>query len=570
MVNRSMLRIEVAFGLALGLLASGCGGGDEVAETEVQTQGGPGGGTETGPDATTDGPPTTSGGSSGETGETGDEPELPVVIDVPLRRLTGFEYRNTITDLFPNLMLPEYQLPVDDRRDGFDNNGDALIPSKLHIDQYNVAAETIADLAAKDLPALIDCTAETDPNCGARFVAEFGARAFRRPLTAEEAQAFHAFFAGPPGDTDFAAGVETTIQLMLQAPQFLYRIELHQPGGTPGSLAPLDSYQLATRLSYFLWSSMPDAPLLAAAGNGLLSTPAQVDAEVRRMLDDPRAERAFLHFFRQWGELERVDLVSKLEEDGYDEATRGAMREEFERFVRDVLFLGEGSFGDLLQSPRTFVNDRLAGLYGVTPPGPDMWAEVELDPTQRAGLFTQPAFLAGHGHPLNPSPVKRGNFVLQNLLCTNVGSPPPIAEAMGSPKPMPGMTNRQVYEELTKAEQCIACHQTINPVGFAFEHYDTMGRFRELDQGLPVDASGSIANLDYNDAIEFMADLASDDLVQSCFTRKWLIYSLGGSQLVPDMVSEVADSFAAAEFNLRELQVAIATHPRFASYEVAP
>jgi hypothetical protein len=185
-------------------------------------------------------------------------------------------------------------------------------------------------------------------------------------------------------------------------------------------------------------------------------------------------------------------------------------------------------------------------------------------------MLTQPAFLAGHGHPLNPSPVKRGNFVLQNLLCTNVGSPPPIAEAMGSPKPMPGMTNRQVYEELTKADQCIACHKVINPVGFAFEHYDTMGRFRELDQGLPVDASGAINGLSYADATEFMADLAADPLAQNCFSRKWMIYSLGGPQLVPDMATEVSDAFATAEFNLRELQVAIATHPRFASYEVAP
>ncbi len=563
--------VEAGFGLALGLFAAACGGGGEVAETEAQTQGGPG--DSSGPSAddssSGDDPTPTSGGSSEDTG---DEPPVPAVIDVPLRRLTAFEYRNTVADLFVGATLPDFELPVDDRREGFDNNADALLPSKLHIEQYNVAAERIADVVVNDLPALIDCTPDIDPGCSMRFVTEFGARAFRRPLTADETTAFHAFFAGPPGDTDFAAGVEATIQLMLQAPQFLYRIELHEPGaGAPGTLAALDGYQLATRLSYFLWSSMPDPALLTAAGSGQLATPAQVEAEVRRMLDDPKAERAFLHFFRQWGELERVDLVSKLADDNYDDATRGAMREEFDRFVRDVLFGGgEGTFSDLLQSPRTFVNDRLAELYGVAGPGPDMWTEVELDPTQRAGLLTQPAFLAGHGHPLNPSPVKRGNFVLQNLLCINVGSPPPIAEAMGSPKPMPGMTNRQVYEELTKAEQCNICHQTINPVGFAFEHYDTMGRFRELDQGLPVDSSGSIAKLMYADATEFMAQLVTDDLAQDCFTRKWLTYSLGGTQLLPDMTTEVADAFASAEFNLRELQVAIATHPRFASYEVAP
>jgi hypothetical protein len=558
-------RIEVALGVGLGLLAPACGG-DEVEATEVQTQGGPGTGPGGGPGDDT--------GSSGEpepTGDTGDETGAtpPAVVDVPLRRLTAFEYRSTVEDLFVGIALPEVPLPVDDRREGFDNNAEALVPSKLHIDQYNAAAEAIADVAVADLAALIDCTPDTDPNCSRRFVAEFGEKAFRRPLTAEEAQAFHAFFDGPPGDADFAAGVEVTIQLMLQAPQFLYRIELHEPGGAVGELAPLDGWQVATRLSYFLWSSMPDAALRTAAASGQLATPAQIEAEARRMLDDPKAERAFVHFFRQWGELERVDLVSKLAEDGYDDATRAAMREEFERFVRDVLRTEGASFADLLQSPRTFVNDRLAALYGVTPPGPDTWAEVELDPAQRAGLFTQTAFLAGHGHPLNPSPVKRGNYMLQNLLCTSVGSPPPIAEAMGSPKPQPGQTNRQVYEELTKGEQCITCHQVINPVGFAFEHYDTMGRFRAEDQGLPVDASGSFGPLEYQDAVEFMAGLADDQLAQNCFSRKWLVYGLGGAHLVPDMGTEIADAFASAEFNLRELQVAIATHPRFASYRVA-
>jgi hypothetical protein len=570
-------RIELKWGLALGLVVAGCGG-DETADggEAGQTQAGPDGGPDGGPgSAATEDPPTTGesaddGTSAGTATDTGDPPEPPAVVDVPLRRLTQFEYRRTVEDLFAPLALPAFELPVDDLREGFDNNADALIPTKLHIEQYNAAAEAIAAAAAADLPALIDCTPDTDPNCSRRFVSEFGARAFRRPLTAEEALEFHRFFEMPPGDASFAAGVEVTIQLMLQAPQFLYRIELHEAGGAPGELADLDPYQVASRMSYFLWGSMPDAPLFAAAAGDALATPAQIEAEARRMLDDPKAERAFLHFFTQWADMGRIDLVTKLADDGYDEATRASMRQEFERFVGDVLFTGEASFADLLQSNRTFVDDRLAGLYGVTPPGPDVWAEVELDPAQRAGLFTQTAFLASHGHPLNPSPVKRGNYMLQNLLCTSVGSPPPIAEAMNSPKPQPGMTNRQVYEQLTGADQCKGCHMVINPVGFAFEHYDTMGRFRLEDQGLPVDASGSFQTMSYADAIEFMAELSASELAQSCFSRKWLVYGLGGAHVLPEMATDAADAFAAAEFNLRELQVAIATHPRFRSYRVAP
>lgn len=552
--------IGAALGLWLGVVACGTEGATPASASDGSPPATTSGGATEG---ATDGPAPTTG--EGDTGE-----PAPTIVDVPLRRLTAFEYRNTVEDLFAGIALPEIPLPVDDKREGFDNNADALIPSKLHIDQYNAAAEAIADVATANLGLLIDCTPDTDPNCSTRFVAEFGAKAFRRPLTADEAVAFHAFFDGPPGDVDFAAGVEVTLQLMLQSPQFLYRLELHEPGGAAGELAPLDAYQLATRLSYFLWSSMPDAELLAAAGAGELATPAQIEAQVRRMIDDPKAERAFLHFYRQWSDLGKIDAVSKLDEDGYDDATRASLREEFDRFVRDILFHGDGKFSDLLQSNRTFVDDRLAALYGVAPPGPDMWAEVELDPTQRAGLFTQPAFLAGHGHPLNPSPVKRGDYVLRNLLCTDVGSPPPIAEAMNSPKPQPGMTNREVYTEITKAEQCIGCHKVINPIGFAFEHYDTMGRFRSLDQGLPVDASGSFGALAWADAIEMMAELAGDADVQKCFSRKWLVYGLGGPQLLSEMITDTADAFAAAEFDLRELQVAIATHPRFTSYRIAP
>ncbi len=504
----------------------------------------------------------------GETGETGET--IDPGAKLPARRLSHFEYQNSLRDLFPGIELPTFELPADPSSGGFDNDGEALVPSTLLIERYDDIARQVAKLATEDLPALLGCDPAQGEACAQQFVDSFGRRAFRRPLDERERDDLMVFYREAPGDADYRAGTELTIALILQSPQFLYRLEFPAENGeppAPGEFAPIDGYELASRLSYFLWSSMPDETLLVAAADGALSTPTQIEDQARRMLDDDRAKDAFLHFHEQWFDLERVDRVSKLPEDNFDDALREASKEEARRFVEHVIFDEQGSLGDLLTSNRTYVNDRLAEVYGLPAVDPDTWVEVELDPSQRAGFMTQVAFLAGHGHPLNPSPVLRGVYGLQEVLCWPLGAPPAVAEAMMIPEAPPGQTNREAYEALTGSDECQACHAVINPVGFAFEHYDTLGRWREQDQGNPIDASGHFQDATFDGAPEMMSQLAIRPDVHRCVSKKWLRFAYGGGRVLetPEILAQTEAEFAEVDYSITELMIRIVTNPRFAS-----
>jgi hypothetical protein len=182
--------------------------------------------------------------------------------------------------------------------------------------------------------------------------------------------------------------------------------------------------------------------------------------------------------------------------------------------------------------------------------------------------MTQVAFLAGHGHPLNPSPVLRGVYSLKDVLCWPLGAPPPVAEAMMIPEAPPDQTNREAYEALTAADECQYCHSIINPVGFAFEHYDTLGRWRELDNGQPIDASGQFQDASFDGAPDMMSQLATRADVHRCVARKWLRFAYGGGRVLetPDILAETEAAFTEVEFSITELLIEIVRHPRFSSY----
>ncbi len=515
-----------------------------------------------------------------------DDTPMPGVCDAPdptpVRRLSHFEYWNTLHALYPEVAFPDIPLPADNRPHEFDNDAEALKATGALVERYmTIAKQLVGALRDADkLKTLVPCA---DPApveradilaCGEEFVRTEGARLFRRPLTTGEVTEYMVLFEDEElQEASFAQLQGYTLQLMMAAPEFLYRFEKPSQQIAPGESAPLDAWALASRLSYFLWGSAPDAELRQHAADGSLNDPEVLRAQAERMLADERARGVFVHFHEQWLDMERLDVVVKKDEENFDGALRDAMWMQGLMFIDQVLYADEGTIEDIFTSPRTFINDDLAPLYGEAAPAEQEWAEIS--PEGRAGWLTQPAFLASHGHPDKPSPVLRGTFVLDRVLCKGVGAPPPNAEAMGAAKEEEAsgpLTNRELYDLTTNSEApCTGCHVRINPPGYALESFDTMGRWRTQESnGLPIDTTGSFDDFAFDGAKDLATQLAASEQVETCVTKKWLRYAWSGGPLesspclIQDVIEEARSEGGA--IRIKDLQLAIVTHPWFAMY----
>lgn len=480
--------------------------------------------------------------------------------DIPepaLKRLSHTEYRNTVRDLFPMITIPSLSLAPDPTPHGFDNDREALYAAPLLVNQYNAAAGLIAVEVRKKKAMVLPCMASGGADCGHQYLSDLATRAFRRPVTEDELAVLNQMFDSYLASNNFDVALELTTQSVLQAPQFLYRIET----GTADNLT--SQYDIASRLSYFLWSTMPDQALFdAAAANGLAS-PADITAQVDRMLADPRALDGFMNFTKQWLEDARLDRITKPSAEGWSEDVRAALHEEARRFMEEVAFRRGGTLADLLTSNTAFVGPETATFYGL--PAPADWTEMTLPP-DRKGFLMQAQFLASTSHPNHASPVQRGLFVLRNFMCVELGSPP-AGVNMSVPAPAPNMptTNRQDYERVTSEELCQTCHGVINPVGFVFEHYDTFGRYQELDRNLPIDPSGKFGTSTFAGPHELLDYLVESEAVHKCVVGKYLTYATGSTAAKKDacLVNDVQADFAATGGSLTQMMKSIATHPRY-------
>ncbi|MEO1266846.1 MAG: DUF1592 domain-containing protein [Myxococcota bacterium] len=546
------------------------GGGATTVSNNGITGGTSGGGMTTG--MTTPGTTTTPD-------EPGD-PTVCVVEETPLRRLSHFEYRNTMADLFPNVDLPDLSLPADDRPHEFDNDADGMSPSSSLIERYvEIGRNVVEALGRERLMERVTCQpADGSPaeaqRCGREFVQTEGQRIFRRPLTDDQVERYSALFTADIDGATFEDRVALTLQVLLAAPEFLYRFEgptASAEGAEPGTSVPLDPYALASRLSYFMWGTMPDDALMAAANDGSILDPEVLRTHAERLVNDDRARNVFTHFHAQWLDFDHIYDVTKRSDDGLDNDLRASIVAQGEVFVDQVLFEDRGTVNDLLTSDRTFYDANLAPLYGAEPPA-EGWSEATF--ANREGLLTQPAFLASHGHPDKPSPVLRGAFVLERIMCIEMGAPPPNAEAEGNARAdeLEGpLTNRQVYELITSEPNCASCHESINPVGAAFEVYDTMGRYRTQEpNGLDIDSSAELGSLTFDDAVDLARQLAVNESVEACVVKKWLRYAYAGgpAEKSPCYVDTIRNRYQAEGGTLRDVQLAIVTHPAFATLTI--
>jgi hypothetical protein len=496
----------------------------------------------------------------------------------PLRRLSVIEHANTLRDLFPGLSPSLPTAPLDDVGErSYDNDALALGPSDVRVSYWDETAFTMASAAIADPTTRarwISCGATPDDaeavTCAHDFIARFGARALRHPLTEGEQAMYESYFATRRADIDFDAAALLTMTAMLESPHFLYRLELQGADLGDGSVA-LTPHELASRLSYLLWRSMPDDALFAHADDGSLLAPATLESEARRLLDDPRAADTIVDFHRQWLALDRVAIVDEPRLPGlypeWDEAMRDAIVRESEDLVRLSIVEGDGTLASLFVSPTARVDASLAALYGVAPPEPGTTAVVTLPP-ERAGILTRAAFLSSRAHSEQGSPPLRGAFVMTRVLCEPSLAPPPGADTT-PPMPMAGetLTNRMLFERRTSSATCRTCHERIDGFGFGFEHFDAIGRYRGDDHGLPIDATGALTGTDvdgaYDGAVELSAQLGASRTVRSCATRQWTRFAIGRPSEHGDTCLEgrIARAFEASGGDVRELLVAIATAP---------
>lgn len=465
----------------------------------------------------------------------------PSVENSPLRRLSHVEYQRTVRDLFPNVDLTKFEFAKDVPIEGFENNAASLNPSPLLVEQYQEAAEDIAgQVVQTSIADAVPCDpAGNESACAKDFIASFGARAFRRPLTQEEIDRYHTFFMKHAGEVSFNAGVHLTLQAFLQSPQFLYRLEFGTGKSEPN--VPLSDYELATRLSYLLWQTMPDQELFEAASSGELSQPGALAAQAQRMLQAERAATALADFHRQWFEFDEVLEQEKnpAQFPEWSEDVKRSLHEEALRFVREIFVGGSGTVDELLTSRTTWVNADLAELYGVPAPS-DGWAKVELPEDERAGVLTLGAFLASHARPTNGSPPLRGVSVLEQVLCSHIDAPPPSVDtSLPEDDPDAPKTNRQLFESRTSQPSCRSCHESIDGIGFGFENYDAVGRYRTEDNGFPVDASGELVYTDvdgeFEGAVEMAHALAESAQVEHCVAAKWFRYAHGRDETEQDL-----------------------------------
>jgi hypothetical protein len=376
-------------------------------------------------------------------------------------------------------------------------------------------------------------TLEDEEACAARIFSRIARRAYRRPVTDADIEAPLRFFAEGRTDGDFEDGIRLGLVAILASPKFLYRAELPPATAAPGSVFALDDLALATRLSFFIWSSIPDDELLALAESGELSRPGMLAAQVERMLTDPKASALVTNFSEQWLRLRDIDRASP---DPamfplFDRQLRDAYKTELQLFVESIL-LRDRSVLDLLRAEHTFVNDRLAIHYGLADVQGSRFREATLDDPNRWGLLGKPGIQMITSYANRTAPVLRGAWILEHITGTPPTQPPPDVEAL--PETVaggPALTVRQRLEMHRTSPNCNSCHGILDPLGFALENFDAIGRWRDrdLDAGDSIDSSGVLVDgTPVSNARELSeALLARPDLLVQTLTENLLTFALG-------------------------------------------
>lgn len=555
----TILSILVALGTA------GCnrgGGGDDGADTQGDTEG------------DTEAMDTEGVDETGATDDGGFDVEIEPAPG-GMRRLLAVEYVDSI-EMMLGAVAAEAALPAPDqsRRHFVAIGAQEVSLAAEAIEQYERSATAIADAVITDKTTLAETAPCVSDNgggqaCYEEVATELGRFAFRRSLSSEEVSDLVdlAMSAQSWGEGDFDTGLKYQLMAILQAPSFLYIMEVGEPDEELG-YRRLTSTEMASRLSFFLLGRTPTLDLVELGENGGLETTTQIREVAEQMVASTRAREGLQKFTDELFNLHRLDDLNKTPDlfPLYSRELARFMREETQLFIIDLVWNEDGDARRLLDATYTFVNDPLAELYGMAPPGTgEAFAQTSWPAEQnRRGILSQASFLTSQSNPNRNSPIKRGVYVQDMLLCNPIPPPPP--EVMAELPDIPENVSLREALELHNVPECQACHSMVDPIGFAFEFYDAIGQYRTLDNGVPIDASGDIEGIGtWQDAAGLASLLAEDPRTMNCLIRNMIRGQLGhidgpGEAPGVDMLNA---AFSSSGYSIKTLLVEMAVSPIF-------
>jgi hypothetical protein len=523
-------------------------------------------------------PPNTTGGGGGGSSNQPIGPEQPSPRLV--RQLTASEYRSTVTDLLQISAPNTTDIPPDVSVRGYSTNAASAFVDMSNVDKYQSVGDALADRAIQEsFSKLVSCQTQ-DTACATTFVQQFGLRAFRRPLAADEQTRYLTLFDPTVTGGDFKTGVGLVIKTMLISPYFLMRSELGDDKG--GGKFVLSPFEIASALSYAYWGTMPDDALFSSAQSGALANKKEIETQVRRLLADQRGRTRVATFAGEWLEASRAYIATKdpatfpaLKDAPTSAAIVSAMKAEEDAFITNIVFDSTKKWTELFSADYTFVDDQLATYYGLPMPGSGTnVSKVSLGAgSARGGLLTMGMFLFGHARADQSSPTQRGHAIRANMFCSDVPPPPPgvdVTIKAGTP----GNTGREQIQALTGSGTCNTCHSLMNPIGFGLEGFDGAAQPRTMDHGEMVDTSGTIngitaAPINFNGAKELSNIVASSKDAQACLATNYFRYLRGfdpqqtGDPADGNAMQKLGQDFVTNNLDLPELFVQVALQDSF-------
>nr|WP_284668400.1 DUF1592 domain-containing protein [Myxococcus sp. SDU36] len=503
----------------------------------------------------------------------GTPPEVDEASATRVRRMTRAEYDNSVNAIFPTTvpLVMTYAFAPEDTILGFSTH-DRLQVTSLLADQIDVAANNLAEYGKVQLREDWTCAADVpELECAEKFIRGIATRTNRRPVTDDEVADFLVLWQEARKGTDPATSARVVLQGIFSSASFLYRTELGAEGAGANQVVRLTPYEVATALAFTITAGPADAALMAAAEAGQLDSPDEREKHARRLLATPAAQRHLFRFVEEWMGLTGQANLTKNNQvfPAFSEAFKASSKAETRDFINHILKERNGSVRELLNADYTYADARMAYFYGSQPTTPDGTPGRLPLPPERAGILTHASVLATYALFDSSSPIRRGKFILHRLLCREV-PPPPATISIIPPEPVLDRTTRERFAAHTNNPTCASCHRTLDPIGFGFEDFDGLGKHRTEENGLAVDASGSVelanGTVPFTGAAALARVLATSDDVGDCVPLQLFRFAMGRDESPVDehMLADMRSMFRAnPEWRLGDALVGLVRSPYF-------